>query len=65
MGELFFTCSELTEVWPHPGLVGYYMCIAGISFGLTAIGVAGSVYGEAGDVEATKGVGVGGVQAPR
>ena len=27
------------------------MCISGIGFGLTAVGVAGPVHGEAGDVE--------------
>jgi hypothetical protein len=42
---------ELTEVWSHPGLVGYYMCISGIGFGLAAVGVTGSIYDEAGDVE--------------
>ena len=36
------------EVRPHPGLVGND---ADIGFGLTAVGIAGSVYGEAGDVE--------------
>ncbi len=43
LGDLFFTWLELTEVWSHPGLVGYYMCISGISFRFTAVGVAGSV----------------------
>src|SRR5215217_5133182 len=50
-GDLFLTWSKLTEVWPHPSLVGDNASIAGIGFGLTAVGVAGSVYGEARDVK--------------
>jgi hypothetical protein len=50
-GELFFTWLELTKVRPHPSLVGNGMGISGIGFRLTAVGVAGSVYAEARDVE--------------
>ena len=50
-GELFFTWLELTKVRPHPSLVGNDAGISGIGFRLTAVGVAGSIYGETGDVE--------------
>jgi hypothetical protein len=51
LGELFFTSSKLTKVRPHPSLVGDDEGIKGIGFGLTAVGIAGSVYGESGNVE--------------
>ena len=51
LGDLFFACFELAEVWPHPRLVGYDVSITGIGFGLSSVGVAGSVYAEARDVE--------------
>ena len=50
-GELLFTWLELTKVRPHPGLIGDDAGISCIGFGLTAVGIASSVYAEAGDVE--------------
>jgi hypothetical protein len=50
-GDLFFTCSEFAKVCSHASLVGDYMCISGVGLGLAAVGVAGSVYAEARDVE--------------
>ncbi len=35
LGDLFFTWLELTEVTPHPGLLGDDVRIAGIGFGLS------------------------------
>ncbi len=51
LGDLLLTWVELAEVWPHPGLVSDEVGISGIGFGLTAVGVAGSIHAEAGDVE--------------
>ena len=44
LGYLFLTRSKLAEVRPHPSLVGNDASIAGIGFGLTAVGVAGPTY---------------------
>ena len=51
LGDLFFAWLELTEVRPHPSLIGDDVGITGIGFGLSAVSVAGSVNAEAGDVE--------------
>jgi hypothetical protein len=50
-GDLFLARSKLAEVRPRPSPVGDDVGIPGMGFGLAAVGVAGSVYGEAGDVE--------------
>jgi hypothetical protein len=51
LGELLLTWCKLAEVWSHPCLISDDVGITGIGFGLTAVGIAGSIYGEAWDVE--------------
>ncbi len=51
LGDLLLTWLELTEVRPHPRLVGDDTSIAGIGFGLSTVGVASPIHAEARDVE--------------
>jgi hypothetical protein len=51
LGELLFTCSKLAELRAYSRLVSDDASITSIGFGLAAVGVAGSVYGEARDEE--------------
>jgi hypothetical protein len=51
LGDLLFTWGKLTEVRSHSSLISNDMGIAGIGFGLPAVGVASPLHGEARDVE--------------
>lgn len=51
LGEVSLAGSELAEIRPHPGLLGDDAGVAGIGFGLPAVGVAGPVHGQPGEVD--------------
>lgn len=51
LGEGAFLGGELGEVAPHAGLVGDDAGVPLVGLGLPAVSVAGTVYGEAGNVE--------------
>jgi hypothetical protein len=40
LSDLLLTWPELTEIRPHPGLIGDDAGITGIGLGFTAVGVA-------------------------
>jgi len=51
LGKLYLAGCELAETGSHAGLVSDDVSVFGVGFRLAAVGVAGSVYGESGDVE--------------
>jgi hypothetical protein len=51
LGKIALAGDELTEIGAHTSLVGDDMGISGVGFGLSTVGVAGAVHGEARDIK--------------